>query len=483
MTKPTTDDAAEAKQPFPVRVFYALASLRLTVTLFALGIFLTFAGTLAQVDHGIWTVLEKYFRCFVAVLPFQIFFPRSWGIPETLGSSEIIFGLPFPGGWTIGGLLLINLVSAHSIRFKITAEGKRKTIGLIIAFVGLALTGLVISGYFAQQLSATEGDAFWRVAKRLIHGSIAAATLLTGCKMLFGRQGGNVMLHFGIIILLLSELSTGLFAKESRMQIKEGESANYTVDIRTPEVAIIRSLNDDEEEVTVIPEDRLRAGKKITNDLLPFDVEVTSYFINADLVRAVDSDAENIATAGIGMNAIAVNAGVNTGVDTRGEVDRPAAYLNLLPKGGGESLGTYLVSAGLGDSFDQPIEVGGETYNVIMRFERSYREFEVHLKDFIHDVYPGTTIPKDYRSIVDIKDPALGIDREDINIFMNNPLRFKGETFYQSSFIGDDITILQVVRNHGWMAPYVACMVVGIGLTDHFCLTLFKFMRRRLKKA
>ena len=37
----------------------ALASLQLTVVLFALGILLIFFGTMAQLDNGIWTVVDK----------------------------------------------------------------------------------------------------------------------------------------------------------------------------------------------------------------------------------------------------------------------------------------------------------------------------------------------------------------------------------------------------------------------------------------
>ena len=58
------------------RVLIALASLRLTVTLFVLSIFLIFAGTLAQVDQDIWDVMNQYFRAWIAWVPFQIFFPR-----------------------------------------------------------------------------------------------------------------------------------------------------------------------------------------------------------------------------------------------------------------------------------------------------------------------------------------------------------------------------------------------------------------------
>src|SRR5690242_3769369 len=72
------------------RVIQPLASLRLTVVLFAFAILLVFFGTLAQVDLGIWTVVGKYFRSAFVVVPFKIFFPRTWNVPGAF---------PFPGGW------------------------------------------------------------------------------------------------------------------------------------------------------------------------------------------------------------------------------------------------------------------------------------------------------------------------------------------------------------------------------------------------
>jgi hypothetical protein len=102
----------------------------------------------------------------------------------------------------------------------------------------------------------------------------------------------------------------------------------------------------------------------------------------------------------------------------------------------------------------------------------------VHLIDFRHDKYLGTDTPKNYSSLVRLIDPERDVDRE-VKIWMNNPLRYRGETFYQSSFIGETVTILQVVRNASWMAPYLSCMIVATGLLVHFGSNLVRFLRRR----
>jgi hypothetical protein len=52
---------------------------------------------------------------------------------------------------------------------------------------------------------------------------------------------------------------------------------------------------------------------------------------------------------------------------------------------------------------------------------------------------------------------------------MNHRSRYKGETFYQSSFKpGDKTSILLVVENPALVLPYAAVLVTGFGLLIHF---------------
>jgi hypothetical protein len=126
-----------------------MASLELTVILLGLSIFLVFAGTLAQVDKGIWTVMDQYFRCFVAWVDFRIFFPRDWNVPGSF---------PFPGGRLLGVLLLVNLLVSHAARLKIQARGPRLLIGLATLVVGLAITWLVITHVFDADSTKAAAD-------------------------------------------------------------------------------------------------------------------------------------------------------------------------------------------------------------------------------------------------------------------------------------------------------------------------------------
>ena len=94
------------------KVFKRLSSLKLTVVLFSLSLFLVLVGTLAQATEGLWTVINQYFRSFVVFIPIKAFVPPAWmpdgELLESLRTSP--YGILFPGGKTIGSLLMINLV-------------------------------------------------------------------------------------------------------------------------------------------------------------------------------------------------------------------------------------------------------------------------------------------------------------------------------------------------------------------------------------
>ena len=139
-------------------VLRPVASLKLTVVLFAMAIFITFTGTLAQAQKDIWDVIGQYFRTPVAWIDLNVFFPRSffpsWPayLPD-LRESRISF--PFPGGWLIGLVMAINLVAAHTVRFKIRAGGTRLLIGLVVTAIGVLVTWLVIAFGHSENLQAS----------------------------------------------------------------------------------------------------------------------------------------------------------------------------------------------------------------------------------------------------------------------------------------------------------------------------------------
>ena len=125
------------------------------------------------------------------------------------------------------------------------------------------------------------------------------------------------------------------------------------------------------------------------------------------------------------------------------------------------------------------MEIDGKKYLLSLRGEREYPGYTIELLDFRHSVYEGTDIPKDYSSRIRLTDPARGEER-DVWIRMNEPLRYRGLTYYQAGTLPADAgTVLEVVRNPGFAMPYLACAMVVIGMLIHFGMSLVGFLRKR----
>ena len=100
------------------------------------------------------------------------------------------------------------------------------------------------------------------------------------------------------------------------------------------------------------------------------------------------------------------------------------------------------------------------------------------LLDFVHEKYEGTQMPKDFASQILLINEGDNVERE-LRIWMNNPLRYARRTFYQSGYLPEDSgTVLQVVRNDSWMIPYLACMIVFVGMAGQFVQSLRRYQRR-----
>jgi hypothetical protein len=453
------------------RVLEPVASLRLTVVLFALSLFLVFAGTLAQAETGNVTTINQYFRSYGFVwVPWQVLVHFGQVFFFVSDKAYIAGAFPFPSGWLLGVLLMTNLLAAHAIRFRFCF----KDVFVLPTFVlGLAL--LILSELNHSSLFQ--------------YGSMLAITAaVVGLIAVHTRRSGVLILHLGLIVMMLSEWVTGTFAVEGFMSLAQGEAANFVDDHHEVELAVIDHSDPKNDNVVVIPGSFLRKGEPIRNALLPFDVVVNKYMVNSD-VRKVRPGEANPATAGEGLKLIAEELPEVSGADTEQRRDIPSAYVSFRDRDTGKTINTYLLSLLFYSNFvqrqlpdvPQQVSVGGKEYEVMLRSKRTYRPFSIQLLEFRHDRFLGVNVPRNFSSKVRLVDarPDQREDRE-VKIWMNHPLRYAGETFYQQSFFRDDSgTILQVVRNPGWLMPYIACIMVGLGMMIHFGIHLTEFLRRR----
>jgi ABC-type transport system involved in cytochrome c biogenesis permease subunit len=455
--------------PVLKKLLSPLASLKLTVVLIVLAMLLIYAGTWAQVDHGIWHVQKKYFHSFFTWVSLQTLLPRpragQAGIPSFIG-------FPLPGGYVLGLALLINLIAAHALRFRATW----RDLMLIPAFAA----SVALAYFFPPK------DNFSLVILLLL----APLPILAACWPLHGKRTGVIAIHLGLILLLVGEGITSANAIESQMVIHEGDTARWSQDIRSAELAVIDPSPADHDAVVAVPASHLKTGATLTDARLPVQVHVEQYMPNSAVLGPMQAAKANMnaavkATAGTGVGITAVPQSQVSGAGGDADkVDYPSAYLTLKSRDGQQVIGTYLVSALPIEMPGRPaldvaqeFAVDGKPYRVQLRFVRHYKPYAITLIDFRHDTYLGTDTPKDYSSYVRLTEPARNVDRE-VRIWMNNPLRYQGETFYQASFVGSDTTVLQIVSNPGWMLPYLACAIGAYGLALHFGITLRKFVHK-----
>src|SRR5207244_6952703 len=72
------------------------------------------------------------------------------------------------------------------------------------------------------------------------------------------RKLGIHLTHAGLIIMLAGGLFTDLFAVESHMRLANGDTKNYSEDMRATELAVIDTSGDNLDQVTAIPGSALR---------------------------------------------------------------------------------------------------------------------------------------------------------------------------------------------------------------------------------
>lgn len=292
------------------------------------------------------------------------------------------------------------------------------------------------------------------------------------------RTVGIQLTHLGLIIILAGGLFTDLLSVESFMRLAPGETKNYSEDSRAMELAVIDGSDGELDQVTAIPEARLKQGGAIEHGSLPFRVIVRHFYQNSRMqpISQAGPNAVPAATQGVGAQVVVTEVPRATAENER---DLQGVVVEIAPpaQAGGQPLGTWLVSDQLGAP--QTFSFAGKTWRLVMRPQRYYKPYSLTLRKFTHERYAGTQIAKNFASHAVLADPECNESR-DVLIYMNHPLRYRGETFFQSGFEqGDTATILQDVYNPSFIAPYVACVIVAAGLLYQFGYHFIGFLRRR----
>lgn len=552
---------AQHSVSLPYAILKFLGSLKITVTMFTLAIFIILFGTLAQDELDLPDVKREFFNCWIARVPFDVLFPT------TLTPHDVPYfgglGFYFPGGATIGLVLLINLIAAKLTRFSMLAKGSRLLAGLFISLIGAGLlVAVIVAGHTADGLQGAPPisyDTLWsllkcgfvvltlaliaygffgklprlarvlvglaalislwvtgimllggqayrlddpglRIVWQLLQASIASCVALAGLIMLFGKRGGNVLIHAGVGLLMVGQFVFGDRQVEQRIGLAEGATTNLAVIEDEIEIALIDTSDEEEDIVYAIPESLLRrvggTEQVIDDPALPAKLRIVQWMKNSSL-SPIKPGEENPATSGNGLQYVAkplkpLGAAV---MDSR---NIAAAYVQVIDRETDQPIETLLLSQRINDISQlmvsmekdeyEPITIHGKPFELAIRFRQERKPFDVYLKDVERMNYSGTDTARNYSSKIVITDRKTGESQEG-KTWMNNPIRYKGETFYQSRYNkvpmrgGGSIetTGLQVVENMGWVIPYVSCMMVFWGMFAHFGGTFLTFANRHAR--
>jgi len=371
-----------------------ITSLKLTIFCLACAMVLVFVGTLDQVHIGVYEAENRYFKSFL------LFFTP----PHT--DLRIPW---FPGGYIVGGLLLINLIAAHIARFKLS----------------------------------------W-------------------------KKSGILLLHSGIILLLVGQLFADLFVDlESQMRLDQGQTKDYSESLYHDELALIDTNDPDSDQVVSIPDSRLHNGSRIDLPIDALQLVVDDYYPNSALVNLTQLPSPNYPHLRVGPMAAAVQL---ERTYKENERNLPSAAVSIFQRG--QLIGAWSLAAG----FPRPVsfQADGKSYQIVLQPKRFYKPFSIQLLQFRHDRYAGTDIAKNFSSRIRLLDPSKHEDRESL-VFMNNPLRYRGYTFYQAGFDNNDTTtVLQVAQNPSWLVPYISCALIVVGMLLQFGMHLISFVKRRV---
>ena len=325
------------------------------------------------------------------------------------------------------------------------------------------------------------------------------------------KKLGIQLAHSGVILLLVGQLATDMMAVESQVRFTEGETKSYGESAQNFELAFMSPAGSGDTNEVTISSRLLKPGDGLRVPQLPFTIVVKQYRKNSD-----SSFSAPMMTNGPPLvpNVFALHIDFQPTAEAKSlhqrnvptaviELDGPNGSLgdwvvsdwtaddNLIPdlqQSYAQQIGPQMAQSIIADlEAPQTVGVGGTNYTFELRPLRQNFPFSLTLLKATHTVYEGTDIPKDFRSLVQLRNPQTGEDRQ-VQIHMNAPLRYEGLTFYQFQMDAGQAaaeaghtpsSVLQVVHNPGWLTPYVGCAMVGLGLLIQFSFHLVGFIKKR----
>jgi hypothetical protein len=260
------------------------------------------------------------------------------------------------------------------------------------------------------------------------------------------------------------------------MTLFEGQTASHFESFYDWDLSILEQLPNGGERVYTIPYEEMPDPGEVARfraEGLPFDVEVSGFLRNCEPQPAR------------GHGSAAPDAFVLSALPAAKEAEQNVAGLTVrLQAPGGvrvEALLWGLQRAPFATKID------GRRWAIDLHKRRWPLPFSVTLRDFQHDLHPRTGIASSYSSDVTRTEDNVA---QDIHISMNEPMRHRGYTFYQSGWGPQNappgtrlFSTFSVVSNPADRGPLVACIIIASGLLVHFIRKLVLHIDSERRRA
>ena len=352
----------------------------------------------------------------------------------------------------------------------------------IFSFTVMWMMALVFVGTLVQKdigLYAAQQEYFsswfkWVLFFPLPSGKLTMLVMFINLSCYFIRPNifhksklGITTTHSGIILMLVGGAITSFFSREGSVVIEEGKTANYYEDYYSKELVIIDSSQLEYDFFTTFNSKLLYENSTLEHDSFPFQIEILDYFVNCKPSSRIYSGGENF--RGMSKKFFLQE------LKPEKEYEQNISGVIYEVTGSDDEDGIYINY--VGQPITQTVKVGNNDYMLILRRERTYLPFLLSLVDFKKTMHPGTNIAKSYSSDVNLIENDIS---RKVLISMNEPLRHRGYTFYQASFIEDGLTqttVLATVKNYGRLFPYISTIIMCLGLLYHMLFILSRRFR------
>lgn len=327
-------------------------------------------------------------------------------------------------------------------------------------FFGYGL--VLVGGFFPLPASSL---VLWVLAVQLT----VTMTLVLPWKL---SKIGLWIVHLGIMTLLVGGFVTQSLAEESQLTLAEGETGHFTTAYHEWELAFWESQGDTNR-VFAYGEEFLTPGS--TLEVTPYRsrIRVEAYYRNCDAyTRQAAKDVKYVNPSGVGL------------LEQRKpdkEVTRNVpGIIFVLQEQGQPDKEVLLYGAEINPLM---LPLGDKMVHIHLRLKHYPMGFSLKLTDFVKNVHPGTDIPSSFESYADLGENG---STRPVKVWMNNPLRYGGYTFFQASYQqppgAAERSTFAVVTNPGRVLPYVSSLTVFGGLLLHFLIRLVPFVRKEALK-